>query len=137
MHLVLKVNGMKVFLVEIKRKLWGWYTRRKRDHMWCVGGRMKEVWPGEFVWASGILCNQEGFWKKKAEEESGSLKICTSGPVCTAQLSSPLSYLPVCTFWVIKEKKRKEADYIFIHQCRCLSLLYYTLCPSWQNSQIV
>ena len=32
------------------------------------------------------------------------------------------SVLPVCTFWVIKRKK--EADYIFIHKCCCLSLLY-------------
>ena len=116
MHLVPKVNRTLVFLAEMLRKLRRWYVKKKNDHVQRVNGRLGEVWPQEFVWASEMLFN---------EEEIGcSLKIRTSVLVCAAQPSSTLRTLPVRTFWVIKEKK--EADYIFIHQCCRLSQLCNT-----------
>ena len=59
----------------------------------------------------------------KAEQGSGSLKICIS-PVCTSQPSSTLSLTqPFHT----SQEKRKVADYIFVHQHCCCSSLYTTL----------
>ena len=41
--MVPKVNRTRVFLAEMLRKLRGWHTRRKHDHVHCVGGRLGEV----------------------------------------------------------------------------------------------
>ena len=86
------------------------------------------MWPWVFPWVFGILYNQGNFDQKKQKkgEKCSSLKISSSTPVCAAQPSSTLSYF-TRSYILGNKRKRKEADYIFIHQYCCLSLLYSTL----------
>ena len=39
---------MQLLSTEMLRKMRGWYTRRKRDYVYCVIGRL-DVWPQEFA----------------------------------------------------------------------------------------
>ena len=62
-------------------------------------------------------------FRKQIEEEATHWKFLFRS-VCTSQLSSTLSLkLPFCTYRVMKGREKK-ADYIFVHQRCCFSLLY-------------
>ena len=41
--IIRKVNRTRVFPLEKSRKFPGWHARKKRDHLHCVGGRLKDV----------------------------------------------------------------------------------------------
>ena len=100
-------------------KLCGWHTRRRHVYVQHVNSRLEEMWPQEFVWASGIYKN--GDFNLKSREVSQMIR--TIHP-CVSRLHHlwlSLSLLTICTSWVIK---RKEIDYIFIPQCCCLFWLY-------------
>ena len=75
----------------------------------------------EFEWAYGILYNQGEFDRKSKMK----MKAVHWRSVPPAHVYPPPLTLPIRTFWVPK-RKRKEADYIFIHQHCCFSLLYNT-----------
>ena len=68
-----------------------WYARRKRDHEHCIGSRLGEVGPQEFVWVSEMLyicyLDLTGEGRKRSLQ-----KIPTSASVCAAQPSSTLPY---------------------------------------------
>ena len=65
----------------------------------------------------GYIITREKFQSEQKKEESSTLKIFTSDPVCSAQPSSTLSYVNH-THILGYKRNEKEADCIFIHQCK-------------------
>ena len=54
------------------------------------------------------IIEPEKFRSGRIEEESGSLKIRTSAPVCSGQPSSNLRTLPIHRVWIIKGRKKSR-----------------------------
>ena len=139
MHLLPKVNRTQMFSAEMLHKLRGWHARRNCDHMHCVGGMLEEgISPCNVQATVRRRCDRKYFrghpgcyitknisTRPDKGREEVSAKICTSVPVCAAQLSSTLSH-SAHTYILGYKKNRKEADYIFIHQ-RCRFLLLYNI----------
>ena len=69
-----------------------------------------------------LLYKPEDFNPMAARRKKYSLMLCTSAPVCAAQLST-VSY-STHPYILGNKRKRKEADNIFIHQCCHLYLLH-------------
>ena len=132
MHLETKVYKTQVSPAGMLNKFRGWHVRRSHVHPRRVSSRFEEMWPRVFSWASRILYNQEDFnpksgTKKKAVHRRSIL----STPKCAAQPSLNLSYF-THPYILGHKRKRKEADYIFIHQC-CISLLYDSRIRQWKH----
>ena len=125
MHLVSKVNRTQVFSAEIPRKLRGWLARRRCVYMQHIGDSL-EVWSREFAWLYNIpLYNQGSFDlnQKRFHRRIVPQLLCVS----LNSLSLSHSTHP---YILDNKSKRKEADYVFIHQLCRLSLLNNITCWS-------
>ena len=115
----------------MSRKLRWWHARRRRVHTQRVSSRL-EMWRRELAWTLGILCNNGDFDPKGRKVERFHRRSVPSAHVC-AHLSSLQHFLTLTRPCILGNKrKRKEAEYIFIRQCCCLSLLCNTRWQQWK-----
>ena len=104
----------------------------------CMGGMLGGMSMCN-VWSRRLCGHPEDFnpgWMKKKGREA-SLKNCIVTPTCVQIQPSPTLSLSLShstnAYISDNKKKRKEADYIFINQHLCPSLLYNML-VSWKVS---
>ena len=112
-----------------RKDLCGWHARRKCVHMQFIGGRLEKVWPWEFVWASGMLYNQEDFDSTTERRKMGFTEDSYLIPCIYSSNIFNLLYLGLylSIHWVIKKRTRSY----FIHEWYRFSLLYNTNTFFW------
>ena len=114
MHLVPKMNRTQMYPAEMPLKLRVWHARRKRNHVHCVGGKLK-MWPREFAWVSEILYNQEHFDPTREKKKAVHWRFVPRS-LCEQlrRLRHSLT-LPIRTFWAMKEKEKKQVTFLNIN----------------------
>ena len=90
-----------------------WHAKERCIFVQYVAAGWRRCDPQEFVWASGLLYNPEDFNPTRRQKKG--FTVCAAQPCSTVSNSNNLYIL---------SNKKKEADYIFIHQHCRLSFLY-------------
>ena len=115
-------------------KLYEWYAKQEvrpcATHKWEVGPWGLCGHPKKYINLGRFQRRQNKAEKQSIFTEKSHRHPC----VCAFQPSLTLSTLPIRQFRVIK--KRKEADYIFIHHC-CLLCYIYIYIYTWKRNRIV